>query len=452
MAGTDQMNEMLFMGLILLCAIVVFAVLWALIRKYCPDMPSDEKAPSGAVLEAPAGVVTQEASQQHQLKRMVGDGTTVTQTQLTSEPKTLDPTAEASADRPHGGTTSVERSAKPSMSPTRRLTNAARKASVAVSRAVKKETANMLEALSSGSEAVHAKAVADETEDLPCDNTEPRAADAAPADRRPAPDGSLSPGRRLANAACRMSVAAGPAVKEHTTNILEAPSTNTEVAQAPPKEDSPCGAASEITVQGSKAQPPKLVSPVKDGGIAATDAKAQTNAAVPGEQMPARAASLAATSTDKPKDVQKVKTVGSEKPPEGKDDAKPSQPSTVAGVASPSDGPTTTSGVSGRFEDKASPVSPPGGDTSNRRHASSADHSHADDSALLSREPTSKSAHAHRHRRKSKKKSLADGSTTAGDDVIAKSDVHSGVGKSSTKTPDAADHKANEPESSTQRK
>ncbi|KAH7943039.1 hypothetical protein HPB52_004022 [Rhipicephalus sanguineus] len=387
MAGTDQMNEMLFMGLILLCAIAVFAVLWALIRKYCPDMPSDEKAPSGAGLEAPAGVVTQEASQQHQLKR------TVTQTQLTSEPMTLDPTAETSADRPNGGTTSVERSAKASLSPTRRLTDAARRASVAVSRAVKKETGNI--ALSSGSEAVHAKAVADETEDPPCDNIQPGAAAAAPADRRLAPDGSLSPGRRLANAARRMSVAASRAVKEHTTNIHEALSTNTEAAQAPPKEDSPCGAASEITVQGSKAQPPKLVSPVKDGGIAATDDKAQTNAAVPGEQMPARAASS---------------------------------------------------------EEKASPASPPGGDTSNRRHASSADHSHADESALLSREQTSKSAHAHRHRRKSKKKSLADGNTTAGDDVVAQSDVHSGIGKSSTKAPDAANYKANEPESSTQRK
>ncbi|KAL1414294.1 hypothetical protein MTO96_030529 [Rhipicephalus appendiculatus] len=462
MAGTDQMSEMFFMGLVLLCAIVVFAVLWTLMRKYCPVQSADGKAASGPCVEAPIGVVPQEASQKPQLKRTLGDATATTQS--TAEPKTLDPTAEASAGMPHSGTASVEQSAKGTLSPTRRLTNAARRASVAVSRAVKKETfqhaGGPIVRFRSGSHtgsrgsgndgdrascvqqvlrlsnaarkaSTAAKAVADqkstEMEDLPSDKTK---SDAAPGDRLSPKDGTLSPGRRFANAARRMSVAASRVVKQHTTNILEALSTNNEVAQSPSTEECPCGAAAVVTEQRGETQPPKSVAPAIDRDVTATDAKAQTNPSIPGEHRPARAASLEATFADKPKDVQKVEAVGT-----GKGTAQPRPQAPAA-----------------RPRRKASPVSPPGGDTSSKKRVGSPDHIRVDESTMLTGEHTSKTAHAHRHRRKSKKKSLAGGSATTCDEAIARTDVHSGIGKSSAKVPNAADHKANELESSTQRK
>ncbi|KAH8037599.1 hypothetical protein HPB51_015033 [Rhipicephalus microplus] len=502
MAGTDQTSGLLPMGLVLLCAIVLFAVLWTIMRKYCPAMPFDEKSVSSPGIEAPIDEVPRESLQQHQLNRTQGNATTIAQP--TAESKTSDPTAEAGGEVPHSGTSFVERSAKASMSLTRRLTNAALKVSVAVSRAIKKETTNMLKALSSGAEVVHTRALACqkttetedppsdqvrvgkpladhtsggrrgssvqclanaarnasttaeavacqesvEMEDLPSEKTPSDAAPSATAHDQSPQDGTSSPGRRFANAAGSVSVSASCAVKKHQTNMFEAPSTNDEVAQVPLREDSQSDAYPAVTKQGGEAQPPKSVASGTEEGVMATDAKSQTNPSIPREHRPAKAASLEVTFAEKPTVVQKVEAVNAEKAAEDKDKAKPSEQPTVAGVASPRHGPAATSSIGGTAEE--SPVSPPGGDSSSNKSANSADQTPADDSTLLSREQTSKMADAHRHRRNPKRRFLAGGRTT--DDVIAQSDVHSSIGKPSAKGLDAADYKTNELESPTQRK
>lgn len=213
------------MVVILLGAIVLFVVIWVLMRKYCPA-PSGQKASVDG--EAPSGVAQVPHLQQ---PTRTGDAAPITQPQVLADHKTTEPTAEVTSDKPRSGGSSVEPLADGAMSPGRRFTNAARRASVAVSRAVREQTANMLEALSSGPEGVQTQAVEDhkkpETEEPP--PYKPCSGTASP---EMAEEGAASPGRRFANAARRASVAVSRAVKLQTTTILESLSTGGEAVPA----------------------------------------------------------------------------------------------------------------------------------------------------------------------------------------------------------------------------
>ncbi|XP_075557356.1 uncharacterized protein LOC142589696 [Dermacentor variabilis] len=341
------------------------------------------------------------------------------------------------SDRARSGAESAVQSPEDAQSPRQRFANAARKASTAVSRAVKHQATNMLEVLSSGAEGVNTQALDQkkeiEPEEPPCDS-DLRAT--ATADH-PA-DGVMSPGRRFVNAARKASVAVSHAVRVQTTHILESLSTGADMVQVASNETTSNRKASSPTEQGGEAKPTMDAAHAKDGGVVETDAKAHKNPLIPGQPSPTRRASSAATLTDEREDEPKVKAAGEKKPLEGIDEAKPSQPPLPTGsdVAPPRGG-TAAASDGGGAKAREGALTPPGGDDvaagMSRPRANSADHSAADESALLPRETTSNIGKStRRHRRKSKKKIFTD-SAASGPPSLAQSPALSGIIRSSAK-------------------
>ncbi|XP_054923611.1 uncharacterized protein [Dermacentor andersoni] len=499
MDTTEPYSEVLIMALILIGAIALFVVLWLLMRKYGPSPekasggggapsgvaqvphppqtttgdaatitqppvladrnaaeptaePASDKSPSGAtsVERVARGAMSPgrrfaNAAQKPSVGWNIAarEQTASMQEALSSAPEGVQTNAlpdrkrsvVPQSDRARFGAESPVQSPEGTQSPRQRFANAARKASMAVGRAVKHQATNMLEVMSSGAEGVNTQALdekkAIEPEEPPCDR-----------DRRamvtadhPA-DGTVSPGRRFVNAARKASVAVSHAVRVQTTHILESLSTGADMVQVASDETTSNRKASSPTEQGGEAKPTMAVAPPKDGGVVETDAKAHKNPLIPGQPSPTRTASPAATLADKREDEPKVEAAGEKKPLELIDEAKPSQPPLPTGsnVAPPRGG-TAAASDGGGAKAREGALTPPGGDNvaagMSSPRPNSADHSPADESALLPRETTSNIGKStHRHRRKSKKKIFA-GSAASGS--LVQSPALSGIRRSSAK-------------------
>ncbi|XP_075557371.1 uncharacterized protein LOC142589707 [Dermacentor variabilis] len=127
--------------------VALLAVLWLLRRRYALAPSATERA---------AGEALSAASETHQQGK-TGDAT-ITQSPLLTDHKTTEAatsvTAEPTSIGPLSGRTSVDKAAEGARSRGRSIADAARRSTVPVSCAVKEQTANALEALSSGADAV----------------------------------------------------------------------------------------------------------------------------------------------------------------------------------------------------------------------------------------------------------------------------------------------------------
>ncbi|KAH7950002.1 hypothetical protein HPB49_018244 [Dermacentor silvarum] len=146
MTTADPYGDLLLAAVILAGIIALLAVLWLLMRKYTV-VPSAPERPTGEALNG--------ATEAHQPKKTGEAGST--QTQALTDHKTTEAVAapvEPALSSPLSGRASVDEAAEGAKSPVRRIVDAARRATVAVSRAVKEQTTNVLEVLSSGADAV----------------------------------------------------------------------------------------------------------------------------------------------------------------------------------------------------------------------------------------------------------------------------------------------------------
>nr|XP_054923936.1 mucin-2-like [Dermacentor andersoni] len=129
--------------------IAMLAVLWLLRRRYTLAHSATERAAVG-------GKALSAASEAHREGKT--GGATITQSPLLTDHKTTEAATSAAAEPtsfgPLRGRKSVDKAAEGARSPGCFIVDAARRATVTVSRAVKQQTANVLEALSSSADAV----------------------------------------------------------------------------------------------------------------------------------------------------------------------------------------------------------------------------------------------------------------------------------------------------------
>ncbi|XP_070379103.1 WAS/WASL-interacting protein family member 1-like [Dermacentor albipictus] len=136
---------LLLVAVVMVGLVALLAVLWLLRRRYALAPPAAERAAVGGEPLSPA-------SETHQ---QTGDAT-ITQSPLLTDHKTTEAATSAAAEPTSigSGRTSGDKAAEGARSPGRFTADAARRAAVNGSRAVKEQTANAQEALSSGADAV----------------------------------------------------------------------------------------------------------------------------------------------------------------------------------------------------------------------------------------------------------------------------------------------------------